>query len=136
MNDKYRGLIMILTILTWGCFLTTPSFAPIHDAQALLKKIDNYRVPYEKFLITTEITSFEQNRIKETAVFDAYIDGYNKSLVIARTYKTKGMKILYVNENMWVHLPNSRRPIRITPVQRLMGQASNGDVARVGDIAD
>jgi len=41
------------------------------------------------------------------------------------------MKLLYVDENLWVQLPNSRRPIRITPIQRLMGEASNGDVARV-----
>ena len=41
------------------------------------------------------------------------------------------MKLLYVEENMWVHLPNTHRPIRITPIQRLMGEASNGDIARV-----
>lgn len=29
-------------------------------------------------------------------------------------------------------MPHTRRPIRITPIQRLMGEASNGDVARVG----
>ncbi len=31
---------------------------------------------------------------------------------------------------MWIYLPNTRRPIRVTPLQRLMGDASNGDVAR------
>ena len=41
------------------------------------------------------------------------------------------MRILYVEDNMWVHVPNSRRPIRITPIQRLIGQASNGDVVEV-----
>jgi hypothetical protein len=33
---------------------------------------------------------------------------------------------------MWVQLPNTHRPLRITPIQRLMGEASNGDVARLG----
>jgi hypothetical protein len=32
---------------------------------------------------------------------------------------------------MWIHLPDTRRPLRITPMQRLMGEASNGDIARV-----
>ena len=52
-------------------------------------------------------------------------------MVIEKEGKNRDMKILYVNEKMWVQLPGSRRPIRITPIQRLMGQASNGDVAMV-----
>jgi outer membrane lipoprotein-sorting protein len=33
-------------------------------------------------------------------------------------------------DDMWIYMPNTRKPIRITPLQRLMGNASNGDVAR------
>lgn len=102
------------------------------DSRMILEKIDAFRIPYEDFLIRTKITSYEHGEIKETAIFDAYISGADKSLVIARQYKTRDMKILYVDEKMWVHLPHTHRPIRITPIQRLMGEASNGDVARVG----
>ena len=101
------------------------------ESSQILEKIDYFRVPYNDFLIRTRITSFEKERVKETAVFDAYISGPEKSLVIAKDYKTRDMKLLYVEENMWVHLPNTHRPIRITPIQRLMGEASNGDIARV-----
>jgi hypothetical protein len=101
------------------------------ESSQILEKIDYFRVPYNDFLIRTRITSYEKETVKETAVFDAYISGPEKSLVIAKDYKTKDMKLLYVEENMWVYLPNTHRPIRITPIQRLMGEASNGDVARV-----
>ena len=101
------------------------------ESSQILGKIDYFRVPYTNFLIRTRITSYEKEKVKETAVFDAYISGPEKSLVIAKDYKTKNMKLLYVEENMWVHLPNTHRPIRITPIQRLMGEASNGDIARV-----
>jgi len=97
----------------------------------ILKKIDAFRVPYQEFLVRTKITTYEKDDLKETAIFDAYMNGNDKSLVVAKEHKTKGMKLLYVEENMWVQLPNSQRPIRITPIQRLMGEASNGDVARV-----
>jgi len=107
--------------------LATTSFAQ----EKLLEKIDKFRVPYREFLVRTRITTYENDKLKETAVFDAYIKGNDKSLVVAKKYKTKGMKLLYVHENMWIQLPNARRPIRITPIQRLMGEASNGDVARV-----
>jgi outer membrane lipoprotein-sorting protein len=37
---------------------------------------------------------------------------------------------------MWVYLPDTSRPIRITPLERLSGDASNGDVARTNYAAD
>jgi hypothetical protein len=40
------------------------------------------------------------------------------------------MKVLMKGDYMWVSLTGSRRALRITPMQRLMGQASNGDVAK------
>jgi hypothetical protein len=107
--------------------VTTTTFAQ----ENTLEKIDAFRVPYREFLIRTKIVTYEKDELKETAIFDAYMNGNDKSLVVAKEYKTRGMKLLYVEENMWVQLPNSQRPIRITPIQRLMGEASNGDVARV-----
>ena len=118
-------------ILVW-CLLSAVLAARADESTTILKRIDAFRMPYDQFLIRVKITSFEEARIKETALFDAYINGNEKSLVIAKKYKTKGLKILYVNENMWIHMPNTHRPLRITPIQRLMGEASNGDVARVG----
>ena len=35
-----------------------------------------------------------------------------------------------VRDGMWVYVPDTSKPIRISPLQRLMGEASNGDVAR------
>lgn len=107
--------------------VTTATFAQ----ENILEKIDAFRVPYREFLVRTKIVTYEKDELKETAIFDAYMNGNDKSLVVAKEYKTRGMKLLYVEENMWVQLPNSQRPIRITPIQRLMGEASNGDVARV-----
>lgn len=126
-----RKKIIILSL-----FLSGVIYAGQGEVQNILQKIDNYRVPYKQFLIRTCITAYEKNRKKETALFDAYINGENKSLVIEKEGKNRDMKILYVDEKMWVQLPASRRPIRITPMQRLMGQASNGDVAKVSFKAD
>ena len=117
-----KKLIYLLCII-----VSTASFAQDN----LLEKIDKFRVPYKEFLVRTKITTYQNDELKETAVFDAYMSGNDKSLVVAKEYKTKGMKLLYVDENLWIQLPTSRRPIRITPIQRLMGEASNGDVARV-----
>ncbi|MCK5148499.1 outer membrane lipoprotein-sorting protein [bacterium] len=98
----------------------------------ILERIDKYRVPHENFMARTRITTFQKDKQIDTAVFDAYISGPEKSLVIQKEGKNRDMKILYHEDKLWVSLPGSRRPLRITPIQRLIGQASNGDVARVG----
>jgi hypothetical protein len=38
--------------------------------------------------------------------------------------------LLMLEEGMWFYLPSASRPIRVTPLQRLAGNASNGDVAQ------
>jgi len=103
--------------------------APAADPR--LEKIDAIRLADRDALVRTKIAQYEGDRLVETAVFDVYISGRDKSLVIARSYKSEGMKILYVGENMWAHFPDTQRPIRITPVQRMLGEASNGDIARL-----
>lgn len=39
-----------------------------------------------------------------------------------------GRRILIEGRNMWISLPRTRRVIRLSPAERLLGQASNGDV--------
>lgn len=127
-----RIIVMLISLL----LAVTAALFWAEEAGSILIKIDAYRIPYQDFLIRTKITSFEHGEETETALFDVYISGLNKSLAIARKYRTRGMKILYVDENMWVQLPNTHRPIRITPIQRLLGEASNGDIAMVSFAED
>lgn len=105
--------------------------SPAGDSAEILRRIDAFRAPYPEFVLRVRVTSLENGRIAETALFDAYISGPEKSLIIAREHVNRGMKLLYVREDMWVHLPDTHRPLRITPMQRMMGEASNGDIARL-----
>lgn len=121
---------MVRTALLLAVLLLPTSMSSEEQVD-LLARVDTFPVPFSDFLVRTRITSFENGRVVETALFDVFVSGPEKSLVLARRYRTKGLKLLYAAENMWVHLPNTHRPLRITPIQRLMGEASNGDVARL-----
>ncbi|MBN2414906.1 outer membrane lipoprotein-sorting protein [bacterium] len=125
-------LVILFTALRVGGAL--PAFSG--QTGTILEKIDRFRVPYTEFLIRTRITTYHNDQIRESALFDAYISGEEKSLVLQKEGKNRDMKILYREEKLWVSLPGSSRPLRITPIQRLMGQASNGDVARIGWASD
>ena len=50
--------------------------------------------------------------------------------------REKGQHLLMLGDDMWVYLPDTSRPVRITPLERLSGDASNGDVARTNYAAD
>jgi len=45
--------------------------------------------------------------------------------------KQRGRAILMDGPNMWIYIPGTNRPIRISPQQQLTGAASNSDVARI-----
>lgn len=118
-----RHILLSLGIL----FITLPCIAE----DVFLEKIDAVRNTAESFYMRIVITDYNEKGLAERAEFDSYFSGYEKSVLITRSGKNKNMKILMKDNDMWACLPGSRRSIRITPQQRLMGQASNGDVAKV-----
>ncbi|MCJ7587188.1 MAG: outer membrane lipoprotein-sorting protein [Candidatus Aminicenantes bacterium] len=124
--------VLIVTSLAGG----ETAAASAEPADTRLAQIDSFRIPDGEYRVRTKISQWVGDTLAETALFDVYVSGPDKSLVIARRYKTEGMRLLFVGENMWVLFRDTQRPIRITPVQRLLGEASNGDVARLGLNAD
>jgi outer membrane lipoprotein-sorting protein len=38
--------------------------------------------------------------------------------------------MLMLGDDMWIYLPDASRPVRITPLERLFGDATAGDVSR------
>lgn len=118
-------LWLLITLMVW------PALGRAEDAAKILEKIDGYRQMENDFYLDIKISDYENDTLKEEATFASYFSGNDKSLLICTHGKNKGMKVLMKGEDMWVNLSGSKRGLRITPMQRLMGQASNGDVAKV-----
>lgn len=105
---------------------------PLHagDASLILEKVDTFRSPLESFVMDVELTSYRGSS-SDTSRFRVYGKGNDRSLVeFTAPGSEKGKQLLMLRDAMWIYLPNASRPVRISPLQRLMGQASNGDVAR------
>ncbi len=96
----------------------------------ILRLSDANRNGWNSYSVTTTIMNYEDNELKEEGLFEVSIKGMNKTLVKFMNADVKGEYLLMVDDDMWIYMPNTRKPIRITPLQRLMGNASNGDVAR------
>ncbi|HYC90494.1 MAG TPA: outer membrane lipoprotein-sorting protein [Thermoanaerobaculia bacterium] len=118
--------------------LALAAVSPVHgaDPAELLRRVDEARNPLKSFVVDVELTSYEKGRTS-VSKYRVYGKGSDRSLVEFREPATdKGKFLLMSRDAMWIYLPDTSRPIRISPLQRLSGQASNGDVARTSFTVD
>jgi outer membrane lipoprotein-sorting protein len=106
------------------------------DAQALLERSDLTRNAWPSFTVRVKITSFEAGQPDESYLYQVYQKGPEKTYVEFLSPREKGRHLLMLGDDMWIFLPDTKRPIRITPLERLRGNASNGDVARTNYATD
>jgi outer membrane lipoprotein-sorting protein len=100
------------------------------DAVRLLERADEYRGGFDSFVTRIKLTNYDGPRLVEEAEFEVSIKGEN-SHVRFLSVRSKGQTLLMRGNDMWLFLPAVARPVRITPIQRLLGNVSNGDVARL-----
>lgn len=146
-NCILRSLLLILLIgFLITCALVvhaaTPSAAAatgtaaVPDAADLLKRSDAFRNGWPSFVTHVKITNFESGKPDEEKLYEVSQKGTDKTYVEFMSPREKGRHLLMLGDEMWVYLPDTSRPVRITPLERLSGDASNGDVARTNYAAD
>jgi len=114
----------------WFAMASASSSAATLNGPEILKKVDSLRNPLASFQIDVDLVSY-RNQEFEAWKMRVFGQGTEKSLVeFVDPASQKGQYLLMLNDAMWIYLPGTSRPIRISPLQRLMGEASNGDVAR------
>src|SRR3954451_9991967 len=106
------------------------------DATALLKRSDSFRNGWPAFVTRVKITNFESGKPDEEKLYEVSQKGTDKTYVEFMSPREKGRHLLMLGDDMWIYLPDTSRPVRITPLQRLAGDASNGDVARTNSALD
>jgi len=85
------------------------------------------------FSFDIQITEFQNNKATGRAqVASVYYRGTSAVLVEFKSPSTvAGRRILTEGNNMWMVLPTSSRTIRVSADDRLLGQASNGDILNI-----
>lgn len=101
------------------------------DAAALLAKVDRLRNPLAECSMQMDLKAGSLEQSWSVAVRgngDARVEGLSK--------KEKGRAVLVLGDDMWLLLATAKRPIKVSPQQRMMGPASGGDLARTRFAAD
>ena len=111
--------------------LAIPLLTQAKTADELVKIADNYRQNADEIKVDTLIKLFKNDALDKERRYDVYIKPGRKSLVISKTPSEKGQRVLMLDDKFWILLPKTKRPIRITPMQKLLGEASSGDIANM-----
>lgn len=104
--------------------------AQAQDVAALLKATDKFRMSADNLQVETQINvlNADGSPDKERR-YTVFAQTGRRSLVLMQSPAEKGQKVLMLGDDFWLLMPNSQRPLRITAMQKLLGDASTGDVA-------
>jgi len=102
------------------------------DANSIVRKADAVRGPQGSFRMKIKVTSERPDQAKQEMFLETYVKDRTTSVVkFTDPARERGKAMLMVNDDLWMYIPGSKRTFRISPQQRLMGDVSNADVARV-----
>jgi hypothetical protein len=115
MRQLLRPALLLLAAL--------PALA--QSGEDILARVDRLRHPWPTFTMELTLKAAKASQRWKVAARengDARLDGLSE--------KEKGRAVLLLGDQMWLLLPNSKRPVKVSPQQRMMGSAAGGDVAR------
>ncbi|MFD4839693.1 outer membrane lipoprotein-sorting protein [Achromobacter sp. NPDC058515] len=115
-------------------FLFSHGAAAIPDGQALLEYSDAVRNPDRSFRLTVLLTSYKDEHLNQTTSLVLYSRAdpnkgqYRSLLHFTNPSRDAGKLTLKNGKDLWIFDPRSKASVPISPQQRLLGQAANGDV--------
>lgn len=125
-----RPLRLGLALLALGLALGSTSALAADDVPTLLKDADRYRTDAANLQVETEVKVYKADGSPDKERrYTVFVQSGHRSLVLMRSPAEAGQKVLMLGDDFWLLMPGSQRPLRITPMQKLLGDASTGDIA-------
>jgi len=123
---------VLLLVLCFGLCTGSGALAGERpQAAALLVQADHFRQQDDSAELKVKLTSTSNRGPDSASEMRVQIKGADLSLVQVLSGRSRGQVVLMSKEAVWVRMPRASSPIRITPIQRMMGEASYGDLGRV-----
>jgi negative regulator of sigma E activity len=125
-----RPLPVIATLLFTAVLAASAARAAEPDVARLLADADRFRVNDDHLLVETRVSTFRRDGTPDKErLYTVHTRSGRRSLVLMRSPAEQGQKVLMVGDEFWLFMPGTQRPLRITPSQKLLGDASTGDIA-------
>jgi outer membrane lipoprotein-sorting protein len=133
---KWTIRLLVLLVVGAGSVWAAP------NADEVLAASDAIRNPGRPFSVTITLTEYQGGQQVEASTLVSYsrtqqTTGQFASLIrFVLPARDAGKLMLKNGNDLWFYDPSSKASVRISPQQRLLGQASNGDVATVNFAKD
>jgi len=134
MKQLTAALILCFLLINMACAGMNP--------QEILIASDAVRNPDFPFGLTNTLIEYRNGKQTESSTLAIYSKadpngGQFRSLIrYVAPARDANKLILFSGKDMWFFDPSSKASIRLSPQQRLLGQASNGDVVTVNFAKD
>lgn len=128
MFKSLKAKTMMLLCAT-SLLAATAIEAAQHDIDNMLATADSYRLQQDAAKVVSVVRLYKNGELDSTRTYHVYLREERQSLVVFKSRVEAGQKMLMLGDNYWLLMPKSRRPIRITPMQKLLGEASVGDIS-------
>jgi len=131
MRDPMHEHCRVLKRFLWAVVVSSvaSNAGATAEVQALLQSADAFRLPEEAVRVETEVTAMKQGAPQKQRRYTVLSREDRRSLVLMRSPAEQGQKVLMLGDDYWLIFPKTQRPVRITPTQKLLGEASTGDIA-------
>lgn len=120
--------ILTLLFLAAGAVSAAAAGGAAVDVKAIIARADRARGNINGIIWTTDIQSTENGRHQKREI-RIKNRGVNTLAIFLAPAKVRDQMLLMLDRNMWFIKPGLRKPVPISARQKLMGGASNGDIA-------
>ena len=130
-----RFLRTLLCLITVGVGLPFISAYASLSPREILRKADQARGNAEGVEWRIHIRSIEKGREQQRTI-RVRARSFNSLAEFLAPPNVKGQKLLMLDRNMWFAKPGLSKPVPISPRQKLLGGAANGDIASTNYAGD
>ena len=135
-QDKGHKMLNTSRLFMTGIFLaglavSSNSFSAEPTAEEILKDADRGRgsSAVTDGIAWDVIVESNDGSTKNSLTYAVKVKGADALAEATAPARNKGETMLFNDRNIWFFKPGLKKPVAISPRQKLMGQASNGDIA-------
>jgi hypothetical protein len=138
MHNRCLALTLCLAAVSMTlCASASAGPAETPDPGKILSAVDQILYPQTAFHLTDTLTEYvngePRNRmaLRVFSKLDTATGQFNNLVRYLEPDRDRGKLVLFNGSDLWFYDPSSSESVRISPQQRLIGEAANGDVATV-----
>jgi hypothetical protein len=140
---KYLSVLVLMAFPVLAIFMmlalriTQVQASEQPTANEIMEGIDRVRNPGQPYRVVLALTEYVNGKPRDRDGLVLYVKQdeqsrqFNNLVRFAEPPRDAGKMVLFRGTNLWFYDPNSKASIRISPQQRLVGQAAEGDVLSV-----